>query len=310
MSSVRGPTPGRFAPPSTGTTAGTPTSSSLVRGDAPAPHRAPDGMEVHAPTVRAPQSLGRAALIEAARSKAPVPQRVQNGPTCGLYALGMVMDAWHAKDARNPTALVQDSDVNGKGKNYNVEPTTPQRLLNVARAFGFTAQGEMFTATQLGQTAALFGYEASVHHNATLDALYAVLDKGHPAIVGFDVDFNGNPGDYDGQRAHYAVIEGYFDQDGERYLVARHGWGFEKDHVWRAKDFEKSWKALESTDFYGTPGDGVIPSAPGMAEPSGLNLPDVGSGKAGIYESLALKIVEVVPKGTRTAGGKRVGAPG
>mgnify|MGYP006213402267 CR=1 FL=1 len=29
----------------------------------------------------------------------PVPYRVQEGPTCGLYALGMVMDYWHSLEA-------------------------------------------------------------------------------------------------------------------------------------------------------------------------------------------------------------------
>lgn len=252
--------------------------------------------------------LTRAQVIDMAK-KAGVPQRVQIGPTCGLYALGMVMDSWNEKDANNPTAIVQDADLRGKGKQYTREPTTHERILDVAKDQGFTALGEMFTATQLAETARHFGYDATTHLKATLNDLYRVLDAGHPAIVGFDVDYNGNPTNTGGERAHYAVIEGYFDDNGERYLIARHGWGVQKDHVWKASDFDESWKALQTTTFYGTPGDGVIPRRANLGmtselpEPSGMKLPDAGNGRAHIFESLGTKIVEVVPKGERPVGG-------
>jgi hypothetical protein len=263
---------------------------------------APDGL-VRNTTVQG-AGLSRTEVIERAK-KAGVPQRVQIGPTCGLYALGMVMDLWNERDPKNPTALVQQKDDAGFGKQWTRAPTTQQRILDVALAEGFTARGEMFTATQLATTATRFGYTASTHEHATLDDLYAVLDAGHPAIVGFDVDYNGNPTDNGGERAHYAVIEGWFEENGERYLVARHGWGVQKDHVWRAADFDASWRALQTTTFYGTPGDGVIPKHPGVPEPSEMNLPDAGGGRAGIFESLGTKIVEVVPPGDAPVGGTR-----
>ncbi|MFH1812225.1 MAG: C39 family peptidase [Pseudomonadota bacterium] len=264
--------------------------------------RAPDGMEINAPSTRPAQPLSRAEIIAHAK-KADVPQREQQGPTCGLYALGMVMDFWHGKEASCAAPLVSNADLGGKGRHYNFDPTTDERILDYAEGAGFTSQGEMFTARQLGQTAAHFGYQASLHDNASLDDLYRVLDAGHPAIVAFDVDRNGNPGDFGGQRAHYAVIEGYFDQDGERYLVAKHGWAVQKDHVWRAADFERSFNALHTTDYYGTPGDGVIPREPGLREPDHLDLPDAGGGRARIERSLNAKIVEVVPPGDTVVGG-------
>jgi hypothetical protein len=273
------------------------------------PTYAPDGMEINAPATREPQPLSRAQVIAHAKV-ADVPQRVQKGPTCGLYALGMVLDFWHGKDATNPSPLVSDADLGGRGKQYNFEPTTDERILDYAKDAGFTAVGEMFTARQLAETGAHFGYTAAIHEDATLEKLYEVLDAGHPAIIAFDVDRNGNPGDSGGQRAHYAVIEGYFDDGGERFLIAKHGWGVQEDHVWREKDFDRSWKALKSTDFYGLPGDGVIPAKQGVPagtrEPSELDLPDVGQGRAGIERSLATKIVEVVPRGDATIGGDLV----
>jgi hypothetical protein len=265
---------------------------------------APDGYVRNVHIQPQVTTMSRAARIEAAKL-APVPQRVQVGPTCGLYALGMVMDHWHLRDANNATAWVQDLDNRGKGAQYTLMPTDARRLLDVAKEAGYTALGEMFTAKQLGAVAESFGYRAVTHEHATLAQLYAVLDAGHPAIVGFDVDNNGNPTDSGGARAHYAVIQGYFDDGGERYLVARHGWGVQRDHVWRASDFDKSWRALERTSFYGTPGDGVMPTHGGtsgtMPEPHALSLPPDAPGMANIRASLGTKIVEVMPTGETAA---------
>ncbi len=268
--------------------------------------RAPDGMLIDSAATEAvdvPRT--RAERIQAGM-KAKVPQRIQQGPTCGLYALGMVMDFWHQKDGSNPTVLVSDKDLGGQGRNYNDAPTSDERMLSYVRDTGYTSAGEMFKARDLAETASHFGYTANLHQDATLEKLYKVLDAGHPAIVAFDVDYRGNPGEFGGKRAHYAVIQGYFDEDGERYLIARHGWGGQKDYVWNASDFDASWKALKATDWYGTPGDGIMPDAQ-YEEPSLLDLPDLGNGQAGIKRSLATKIIEVVPHGSTATGGETVG---
>ena len=61
--------------------------------------RAPDGMVIDGSAINRPTEIPptRAERIKAGM-KAEVPQRVQQGPTCGLYALGMVMDFWHQAD--------------------------------------------------------------------------------------------------------------------------------------------------------------------------------------------------------------------
>ena len=107
------------------------------------------------------------------------------------------------------------------------------------------------------------------------------------------------------ENAHYAVGQGYFDEDGERFLIARHGWGGQRDYVWNAKEFDASWKALKATDWYGTPGDGVMPDAR-YEEPALLDLPDLGNGMAGIMRSLGTKIIEVVPMSADPVGGKLI----
>lgn len=269
--------------------------------------RAPDGMLIDAAALKpsaaeVPQT--RSDRIKAGKT-AEVPQRIQQGPTCGLYALGMVMDFWNRQDNSNPSVLVSDKDLGGKGRNYNFEPTADERMLTYVRESGYTSAGEMFKAKDLAETASHFGYTASLHQDATLGALYKVLDAGRPAIVAFDVDYRGNPGEFGGKRAHYAVIEGYFDEDGERYLIAKHGWGGQKEYVWKAETFDASWKALKATDWYGTPGDGIMPDA-NYEEPARLDLPDLGNGEAGIARSLGTKIIEVVPPGQTPTGGLEV----
>ena len=226
---------------------------------------------------------------------APVPQRVQIGGTCGLYALGMVMDYWHEMNSSNPTVLVSDHDVEGRGIQFNFDPTSQERILNYVEVAGFTREGEMFDAADLAKTAVHFGYRASYYPHATLNDIYRMLDQKHPAIVAFDVDDQGNPGLFQGERAHYAVLEGYFDYHQTRYIIARHGWGKKTDYVWKANDLFASMKNLEYTDYY--------PSV--TEEPSAIHLPsyDNQDNLEDISQSLGDKVIEVVPEAESPVGG-------
>ncbi len=185
---------------------------------------------------------------------ADVPGRVQDGPTCGLYALGMVMDYWEKK---NPSSgidpLVQGTDT-VRWDSHSLQPDTNRKLLDEAEAQGFTTQGEMFHADQLGKLAQAFGYDAKVTEHYSLNDLYKVVDRHHPALVAFDVDQQGNPGLFGGSRAHWAVIEAHFKKDGVDYLVATHGWTG-KEYVWKASDFMASVQQLNHSDFPGVPND-------------------------------------------------------
>lgn len=275
--------------------------------------READGFIVNAPGVHRPRPVQDANLIRAGL-RAEVPHRKQIGGTCGLYALGMVMDLWHQREPKNPTALVQVEDRNEVNDprgfvHFHHEPTDARYLMDVAKDAGFTAKGEMYEARFVADTAAHFGYDASLRTSATLDDLYAVLDAGHPAIVPFNVDMNGEAGTPDsGARAHYAVVQGYFDDQGERYVVAKHSWSNTEDHVWKASDFFASWSNLKTTKFYGTPGDGEIPKYPELKEPANLDLPDAGGGRSDISKALARTLVEVVPPGEALTGGRRFAA--
>jgi len=194
-----------------------------------------------------------AELNTALRLGADVPGRVQDGPTCGLYALGMVMDFWDRKDKRNLNPSVRNEDI-VRWDSQLVPPDTSRRLLDEAKQRGFTTQGEMFYADKLASLASAFGYKATVKSDFTLRDLHAVLDRGHPALVAFDVDNAGNPGLFHGKRAHWAVIEGHFKKDGVEYLVATHAWTG-KEYVWKADDLMASTQNLKESDFVGAPSD-------------------------------------------------------
>lgn len=276
-------------------------------------HREADGFVVNDPAVAVDKAVTDQAVIRAGL-KAEVRHRKQIGGTCGLYALGMVMDFWHEQDRAHPTALVQAADREPVDDprgfvHFHHEPTDARYVLDVAMQEGFSAKGEMYQAEFLAETATHFGYQASLRTQATLDDVYAVLDAGRPAIVAFNVDMNGEAGTPDsGARAHYAVLQGYFEHEGERYVIAKHSWSKTEDKVWRAKDFFASWDNLETTKFYGTPGDGEIPNRPDLVEPRRLTLPDAGGGRSDISRALARTLVEVVPPGERLTGGRQIAA--
>lgn len=178
----------------------------------------------------------------ALRRGADVPGRVQKGPTCGLYALGMVMDYWETRDPGSTTVLVQESD-DFRANSHSMPPDKHTMLLDVARQRGYTTEGEMFYAEQLAALAREFGYEAMVHEDFTVETLIQALERKRPCLVGFDVDDEGNPGLFEGLNAHWAVIESHFEKDGQRYVVASHAWSG-GEYVWKAEELMQSTKQL------------------------------------------------------------------
>jgi hypothetical protein len=241
----------------TSTSAGGPTVSVRIDASTAPTTARPDPLAVSAANGTSFSPVDRTQLEskmrEALKLGADVPGRIQDGPTCGLYALGMVMDYWDKKDSKNLNPLVRNEDV-VRWDSHSAEPDTNSRLLDTARGKGFTTQGEMFYADQLGELARMFGYQATVKPNMTLDDIKACVDRDHPALVGFDVDNNGNPGLFGGKRAHWAVIEGYFQKDGVDFLVATHGWTG-KEYIWKAQDFMASVNQLDKSDFPAAPRD-------------------------------------------------------
>ncbi|MHB8872856.1 MAG: cysteine peptidase family C39 domain-containing protein [Myxococcaceae bacterium] len=233
------------------------TAPTTPRTPAKPPVAKPDPLAVTIANGTSFNPVDRAAMAskmnEALRIGADVPGRVQDGPTCGLYAMGMVMDFWDKKAGKNLNPLVVNAD-QWRNDSHSRKEDTNRRMFDVAKEHGWTTQGEMFFGDNMGKLAEQFGYKAKVTDNVTLADIKKAVGKHHPVLIPFDVDQVGNPGLYNGKRAHWAVIEATFQKDGVDYLVATHGWTGQ-EYVWKAEDFMASVNQLNTSDFAAAPKD-------------------------------------------------------
>jgi len=126
----------------------------------------------------------------------------QLGPSCGLSALAMVHDAWHAHGPLDDgSCAVRDS------------------LLQAAQAAGHTRDGEVFSTARLHAAALLpcvgcggvdlcppFDHAEQLRVAAT-----RAVDAGHVMVIAYDADLrNGHaPMQAGGVHAHWAAIIGY-----------------------------------------------------------------------------------------------------
>lgn len=119
-----------------------------------------------------------------------VPSLIQDGPQCGLVAL------WMAAHLRQPQLSVD-----------------MEAVVQTALSRGYTAQGEMFSANNMallaeevcGCKAKLLSGGLSGNNAATV---ITHLWGRQPVLVPYDEDFNHEPCQRSGHRAHWAVASG------------------------------------------------------------------------------------------------------
>jgi type VI secretion system secreted protein VgrG len=160
------------------------------------------------------------------RKELEVPHRVQKGGTCGIAALGMVMDYWKAqgKDVKTPSG---------------------EDILKLAQDKGWTDTGGLWEDDN-AKLAKAYGYEATYKAGATLGELKEEIGKGNPVLITFSVDNGAGDPKVGNDRGHYAVVHGFFEKDGKEYVVASHGWQGASKKVWEAKQFDDSWGSYMS----------------------------------------------------------------
>ncbi|XP_049643156.1 UPF0692 protein C19orf54 homolog isoform X2 [Suncus etruscus] len=88
-----------------------------------------------------------------------------------------------------------------------------ERLVQVARERGFTAQGEMFSVADMGKLAQeVLGCSAELLRGGlgppNRDRVLQHLLAGHPLLIPYDEDFNHEPCQRQGHKAHWAVSAG------------------------------------------------------------------------------------------------------
>ncbi|XP_004620840.2 actin maturation protease [Sorex araneus] len=121
---------------------------------------------------------------------ADLPSLIQEGPQCGQVALWMA-----------GALLVPPSGV------------PLERLVQVARDRGFTAHGEMFSVADMGRLAQeVLGCRAELLCGGlgppNRDRILRHLLAGHPLLIPYDEDFNHEPCQRRGHKAHWAVSAG------------------------------------------------------------------------------------------------------
>ncbi|CAL8332741.1 unnamed protein product [Boreogadus saida] len=119
-----------------------------------------------------------------------VPSLIQDGPQCGLVAL------WMAAHLRQPA-----------------RPVAMETIVETALKRGYTAQGEMFSARDMALLAReVCGCRADLltggMGGANAAAIVAHLRAGRPVLIPYDEDFNHEPCQRGGHRAHWAVASG------------------------------------------------------------------------------------------------------
>lgn len=123
---------------------------------------------------------------------ADLPSLIQEGPQCGLVALWMA------------GTLLSTPDT---------DSVSLERLVQVAMERGYTAQGEMFSVADMAklaqetldcQTELLCGGLGGPNRDRALQHLIT----GHPLLIPYDEDFNHEPCQKKGHKAHWAVSAG------------------------------------------------------------------------------------------------------
>ncbi len=175
----------------------------------------------------------------------------QRGPTCGFYALGYVLQYWFERqelkgDTQNLTKPLpvrtntapkaEPGGIFSKaGRTIYAATGTYSSLRHYGKYNKLTAYGSVFNAESMvkiakGQGAQYGGqYDGHVLGTASSGDLIArtklLLSKECPVIIPFDVGNDGDPeSSWDGERAHWAVLVGFYGESGEDYFLHYH-WG-------------------------------------------------------------------------------------
>lgn len=191
----------------------------------------------------------------------PIPSaQTQEGPTCGFYALSIVMDYWKAKGRTKMSAPARQRDIDLQNRDP-AEKDNPS-LRNLGKQVGAldvngvvkVSTGGVWTAKQL---AAVAGAVKFANFNVRVETVLApykfipaicqAIDAGIPPIVAFDVDKHEAVSNAAGQKSHWGVIIGYFVAKGATWFIATHGHG--GYYVWPAIDLQKSNFALADTTY-------------------------------------------------------------
>jgi hypothetical protein len=197
----------------------------------------------------------------------PIPvDQAQEGPTCGYYALSIVLNYWKAKGKSSVSLPARDRDVRpsvgGSKADKDQRPPSLRKLgrthAGVLDTTGVVKRstGGVWSAHQLAQVAVAVngGYNVSVKTKndapSFIDSICDAIKDDTPPIVAFDV-LEGDPNPKGvGEHSHWGVIIGYYHVDKALWYVATHGHG--GYYLWLATSLQQSNFALVGKTFRGS----------------------------------------------------------
>ncbi len=225
------------------------------------------------PEIQDPTKVSGAKLVK------PIPERMnQTGPTCGLYALSIVIRFWYSliqqkgsqpafqepstRGAASDLTLKErlNAEIRARGGQASLNPVKfsgvklpANDLLQIAETLG-SRVGEVMDADGLAEIARRAKLEAWIARwnepSDMFDLIRHHIDRNMPLIVCYDNTDTGDPGAVNhGARAHWAVIFGYVDETPRRLLVT-HGWG--DYYLWSSEALLASNQQMDHFGKWGT----------------------------------------------------------
>ena len=179
------------------------------------------------------------------KAEIQVPHRPQEGPTCAINAIGMLMDYYE------------------KETGFKAPPTTGEgSLLEKAKELGLTRTGGFYveaSATLVQQFSTHFALQHFRPGAASFEHLQSLMDKGIPVVVAYKTN-DGEAHDTEslrpnteGNSAHAMILTAIVtDEDGKTWVILRDG-NKEGFYHWPKEEFEAAWKAHRGSGFFITP---------------------------------------------------------
>jgi hypothetical protein len=194
----------------------------------------------------------------------PIPDALnQWGPCCGFYALSIAMKAVAKHDAGlatpparkgdDPTYADRSLRSYGKHGRFGISGNQWKKGplgIDIPKppndADAFTELGAIYDVAHLVKLARHLNYGAKafdVKDGKMYKVIKGLIAANCLAIVPFDVTDQGEPGLFQGDRAHYGLVFGCFTapSDGKKYYFATH-WG--KYFYWLAEELQTSCDQL------------------------------------------------------------------
>jgi len=157
-----------------------------------------------------------------------VNEMIQLEPSCSLYALAVVLNAYGIK--------IKPFDK----KNFCLQ--------KIAKEAGFFHQGLIGSVIELGELASFIYCGFRIYHHWDASTIKEIIARGHPILVPFDVDCNGNVCQHKGQSIHWALIEDMINNK----VITSHGWS-DVQYMWNVEDLIQSNRQLEQKIMYDKP---------------------------------------------------------